>query len=83
MSCRICRSVQRKADEQSADGDTSAFLRSCNIVVEIEHDITPHIDRAIESPAAAHREPKSFDRHPRHGCRRARKSLEAANRLLR
>jgi hypothetical protein len=23
-------------------------LRSCNIVVEIEHDITPHLDRAIE-----------------------------------
>ena len=39
---------QRKADEQAADGDTSAFLRSCNIVVEIEHDITPHLDRAIE-----------------------------------
>jgi predicted enzyme involved in methoxymalonyl-ACP biosynthesis len=38
---------QRKADEQAADGDTSAFLRSCNIVVEIEHDITPHLDRAI------------------------------------
>ena len=39
---------QRKADEQAADGDTEAFLRSCNIVVEIEHDITPHLDRAIE-----------------------------------
>jgi FkbH-like protein len=39
---------QRKADEQAADGDTSAFLRSCNIVVEIEHDITPHLGRAIE-----------------------------------
>jgi FkbH-like protein len=39
---------QRKTDEQAADGDTSAFLRSCNIVVEIEHDITPHLDRAIE-----------------------------------
>jgi FkbH-like protein len=39
---------QRKADEQAADGDTSVFLRSCSGVVEIEHDITPHLDRAIE-----------------------------------
>jgi FkbH-like protein len=38
---------QRKTDEQDATGDSADFLRSCNIVVEIEHDVTQHLNRAI------------------------------------
>jgi FkbH-like protein len=39
---------QRKAEKQAVNGETAEFLRRCNIVVEIEHDITQHLDRAIE-----------------------------------
>jgi FkbH-like protein len=42
------RLAQRKFDEQEAKGRTLEFLRSCKIVVSIEHDIVPNIDRAIE-----------------------------------
>ena len=44
----ICSKNEHSAVERAAGEDTSVFLRSCNIVVEIEHDITPHLDRAIE-----------------------------------
>jgi FkbH-like protein len=37
----------RKADEAIAE-DNREFLRSCNIKVEIEHDVEANIDRAIE-----------------------------------
>jgi predicted enzyme involved in methoxymalonyl-ACP biosynthesis len=39
---------QRKADRLAANGETAEFLCRCNIVIEIEHDITQHFDRAIE-----------------------------------
>jgi FkbH-like protein len=39
---------QRKADKPADAGETVEFLRRCNIVVAIEHDIKPHLDRAIE-----------------------------------
>ncbi|MBV8798622.1 MAG: HAD-IIIC family phosphatase [Alphaproteobacteria bacterium] len=37
----------RKADESEAP-DNIEFLRSCNIQVEIDHDVEAHLDRAIE-----------------------------------
>jgi FkbH-like protein len=41
---------KRKADQNAATkaGENVAFLRSCNIRIEIEHDVTKHVDRAIE-----------------------------------
>ena len=41
---------RRQADERaaSAGGDNSEFLRASHIRVAIEHDLEPHIDRAIE-----------------------------------
>jgi FkbH-like protein len=39
---------RRKADRQAVNGETVDFLRGCDIVVEIEHDIKQHLDRAIE-----------------------------------
>ncbi len=39
---------QRQAEEQSYGGDNTAFLRASGLVVTIEHDMEPHIDRAIE-----------------------------------
>ncbi len=39
---------KRKADAAQAGGDNAAFLRESGIVVTIEHDLEPHIDRAIE-----------------------------------
>jgi hypothetical protein len=39
---------QRQADRQAINGETAEFLRGCNIVVEIEHDIRQHVDREIE-----------------------------------
>jgi FkbH-like protein len=42
---------RRKADEAqaaAASGDNTAFLRESGIVVTIEHDLEPHLDRAIE-----------------------------------
>jgi FkbH-like protein len=39
---------KRKADELSAGGDNSEFLRGCEIKVEVETDIEKHLDRAIE-----------------------------------
>ena len=42
--------ARRQADERaaSAGGDNSDFLRGSNIRISIEHDLEPHIDRAIE-----------------------------------
>jgi FkbH-like protein len=34
--------------EAAAGGDTTAFLRDSGITVSIEHDLEPHLDRAIE-----------------------------------
>ena len=40
---------RRKADELAAAfGDNSAFLRGCDIRVQIETDIESHLDRAVE-----------------------------------
>ena len=41
---------RRQADERAASpgGDNSEFLRRSNIRISIEHDLEPHIDRAIE-----------------------------------
>jgi hypothetical protein len=39
---------RRHGDEQAAGSDTSDFLRTSNIRISIEHDLEPHIDRAIE-----------------------------------
>jgi FkbH-like protein len=39
---------KRKRDEKHAAGDTTAFLRGCDIRVYIEYDVAGHIDRAIE-----------------------------------
>jgi FkbH-like protein len=43
---------RRYADQQAAvaesGGDTTAFLRESDITVSIEHDLEPHLDRAIE-----------------------------------
>jgi FkbH-like protein len=39
---------RRQSEQQAAGADTSAFLRASNISVSIEHDLDPHIDRAIE-----------------------------------
>ena len=38
----------RKSDEGDAGGDNAEFLRQCDIRVYIEHDISKHLDRAIE-----------------------------------
>ena len=42
--------ARRQADERaaSAGGDNSDFLRGSNIRISVEHDLEPHIDRAIE-----------------------------------
>ena len=39
---------RRQTDEKAAGGDNTAFLRDSNIRVSIEHDLEPHLDRAIE-----------------------------------
>ncbi len=39
---------RRHADRVNVQGDTSQFLRDSDITVYIEHDIEPHIDRAVE-----------------------------------
>jgi FkbH-like protein len=39
---------RRQADEKAAGGDNTAFLRESNIRISIEHDLEPHLDRAIE-----------------------------------
>ena len=39
---------QRQAGVAQAGGDNGAFLRASGIVVRIEHDLEPHLDRAIE-----------------------------------
>ncbi len=39
---------RRQADEAAAGGDNVEFLRTSDIRVSIEHDLEPHIDRAIE-----------------------------------
>jgi FkbH-like protein len=39
---------QRNADKPTATGEATEFWRQSNIVVTIEHDIKPHLDRAIE-----------------------------------
>jgi FkbH-like protein len=39
---------RRKTEEPAGAGEAVEFLRRCNIVVAIEHDIKPHLDRAIE-----------------------------------
>ena len=39
---------RRHGDQKNAAGDTKSFLRDSRIVVTIEHDILPHLDRAIE-----------------------------------
>ncbi len=41
---------RRQTDERAAspDGDNTEFLRTSDIRVSIEHDLEPHIDRAIE-----------------------------------
>jgi FkbH-like protein len=39
---------RRATGQQAADGDTEAFLRASNITVTIEHDLEPHLDRAVE-----------------------------------
>ncbi len=38
----------RRRDEQQTAGDTTGFLRGCDIRVYIEYDVATHIDRAIE-----------------------------------
>ncbi len=40
--------LQRRHVEAHAAGDNTAFLRGSGIRVSIEHDITPHLDRAVE-----------------------------------
>jgi FkbH-like protein len=39
---------RRQTDEKAAGRDTTGFLRDSNIRVSIEHDLEPHLDRAIE-----------------------------------
>ena len=39
---------RRQTDEKAAGSDNTAFLRDSNIRVSIEHDLEPHLDRAIE-----------------------------------
>jgi FkbH-like protein len=39
---------RKKADEQVAGGDNLDFLRSSNIIVEIEHNVEAHLDRVVE-----------------------------------
>jgi FkbH-like protein len=39
---------RRHNDQAQAGGDTTAFLRESGITVCIEHDLEPHIDRAVE-----------------------------------
>jgi hypothetical protein len=39
---------RRATDQQAAGTDTEAFLRESGITVTIEHDLQPHLDRAIE-----------------------------------
>jgi len=39
---------QRQERAVDAGGDTTAFLRASRIRVSIEHDLEPHLDRAIE-----------------------------------
>ena len=40
--------LQRRHVEARAAGDNTAFLRGSDIRVSIEHDLTPHLDRAVE-----------------------------------
>ena len=40
---------RRQTDERASGGDTTDFLRGSNIRISIEHDLEPHIDRAIEN----------------------------------
>jgi FkbH-like protein len=47
------RLLERRHNDQRAvlaesGGDTTAFLRESDITVSIEHDLEPHLDRAIE-----------------------------------
>ncbi len=39
---------RRRADQVQSGGDTDDFLRVSGITVTIEHDLAPHLDRAIE-----------------------------------
>jgi FkbH-like protein len=39
---------RRAVDQQAAGTDTEVFLRESGITVTIEHDLQPHLDRAIE-----------------------------------
>jgi FkbH-like protein len=39
---------RRQDDQKKAGGDTANFLRESNITVTIEHDLEPHLDRAVE-----------------------------------
>jgi FkbH-like protein len=39
---------RRNVDQARSAGDTSVFLRESGITVRLEHDIAPHIDRAVE-----------------------------------
>jgi FkbH-like protein len=39
---------RRATDQQAAGTNTEAFLRDSGITVTIEHDLQPHLDRAIE-----------------------------------
>jgi FkbH-like protein len=39
---------RRQADEAAFGADNTAFLRTSNIRISIEHDLEPHLDRAIE-----------------------------------
>jgi FkbH-like protein len=39
---------RRRADQVQSGGDTDDFLRASGITVTIEHDLAPHLDRAIE-----------------------------------
>lgn len=39
---------RRHSDSVASNGDNTAFLRGSRIRVSIEHDIEPHLDRAIE-----------------------------------
>ena len=42
------RMQERHAEAPAAGTDTSDFLRASNIVVRLEHDPEPHLDRAID-----------------------------------
>jgi FkbH-like protein len=39
---------RRHTEEVAAGADTTGFLRASNIRISVEHDLEPHIDRAIE-----------------------------------